>query len=92
LRPRSSFASATLLFAATACLSGCAFNPSLNLMGSYFPGWLFCILVASFLTLLVRFLLLRYHWEHQLAPLVVTYPAMAVLFCLSLWLILFGVR
>jgi hypothetical protein len=73
-------------------LAGCARNPSFSILGSYFPSWAFCIVVASFVLLLVRWLLKRFDLEHQLAPLVVVYPSLALLFCLSLWLVLFGVR
>lgn len=84
---RHAVASSSLIF-----LVGCAHNPSLNVLGSYFPGWVFCIFAASLLTLGVRFLLRRLQVEYQFAPLIVVYPSMAVLLCLSLWLILFGVR
>jgi hypothetical protein len=73
-------------------MAGCAGNPSLNLLGSYFPGWVLCIFVASLLTVALRFVLRRFQAEHQLAPLIVVYPSLAVLLCLTLWLILFGVR
>jgi hypothetical protein len=73
-------------------LTGCARNPSFSILGSYFPSWVFCIVVASFLTLLLRWVLQRLDWEYQLAPLVVIYPSLALLVCLSLWLLLFGVR
>jgi hypothetical protein len=81
------YAALPLLF-----LAGCAHNPSVNVLGSYFPGWVLCVFVASLLTVLLRFLLRRFGWEHQLAPLVVIYPAIAVLLCLTLWLIFFGAR
>ena len=73
-------------------LTGCARNPSFSILGSYFPSWAFCIVVASFLTLLLRWVLRRFDWEYQLAPLVVVYPSFALLLCLSAWLVLFGVR
>lgn len=71
---------------------GCAHNPSLNILGSYFPGWIFCIFVASLFTVAVRFLLRRLQLEYQFAPLIIIYPSLAVFVCLALWLLLFGVR
>jgi hypothetical protein len=73
-------------------LTGCARNPSFSILGSYFPSWAFCIVVASVLTLLIRWLLGRQGWEHQLSPPVVVYPSLALLLCLLLWLVLYGVR
>jgi hypothetical protein len=86
-RLRNSLATLSLML-----VVGCAHNPSLNVLGSYFPGWVFCIFVASLLTVALRFLLRRLQLEYQLAPLIVVYPSFAVLLCLTLWLILFGVR
>ena len=43
-------------------------------------------------TVLVRIALKRLNVEHQLAPLVVVYPAMAAFLCFTLWLIFFGGR
>jgi hypothetical protein len=83
-----------VLLALAGCVNftGCARNPSFSILGSYFPSWAFCIVVASFLTLLLRWVLRRFDWEYQLAPLVVIYPSLALLLCLSVWLVLFGVR
>lgn len=84
-----------LLVTVTGCgfaLTGCARNPSFSILGSYFPSWAFCIVVASVLTLSLRWVLRRLNWEYQLAPLVLIYPCVALILCLSLWLVLYGVR
>ncbi len=35
-------------------LSGCQQAPSFNVLGSYFPAWLFCLFVAMVLTVVAR--------------------------------------
>lgn len=70
-------------------LTGCERAPSINVLGSFFPAWLFCILAAIALTVASRFLLIRARLDAELGPGVVIYPCMAALFAFSLWLIFF---
>ncbi len=67
-------------------------DPSFDLFGSYFPSWMLCMAIGVLATVLVRIALKRFDLEHQLAPLVVVYPAMAAFFCFTLWLVFFGGR
>jgi hypothetical protein len=71
-----------------ACLSqaGCGRAPSFDILGSFFPAWLLCFIVAIFLTALSRELLRRYV---EIAWPVVTYPSLTALFTFALWLTLF---
>jgi hypothetical protein len=68
-------------------LSGCSRAPSVEVLGSFFPAWLVCFLVAIALTALVRLALLRLRVEAAL-PLLI-YPSLAALFTFLLWLIFF---
>ena len=69
---------------------GCSQAPSFDILGSYFPAWLVCILagiavasiVASFLSKLGRQNLLR--WT------ILTYPCLAASVAFTLWLFFFG--
>jgi hypothetical protein len=64
--------------------------PSFNILGSYFPAWLFCVVIAILLTLLVRILVRRFAFEKHCQPVVVTYPCLAAFFAFSIWLLLFS--
>ena len=64
-----------------------AVAPSVNVLGAYFPDWMFCILGAFLVTFLVHHLL-RAIGVAQRAWLGV-YPALAVLLALSFWLVFF---
>jgi len=70
--------------------SGCSRAPSIEVIGSFFPAWMFCIIVALIITGLIRLELVRRGLEHKLGPLIVLYPGIAVAITCSLWLILFA--
>ena len=68
-------------------LSGCSRAPSVEVLGSFFPAWLVCFIVAIVLTVLARLALLRLRVELALPILV--YPSLAALFTFLLWLVFF---
>jgi hypothetical protein len=63
--------------------------PSLDVFGSYFPIWMFCIGAAVLLTLAVRFVLVRSKLDTELGPRFLVYPSMVALFACAIWLVLF---
>jgi hypothetical protein len=75
------------LLLATPLLSSCSRAPSVEVLGSFFPAWLVCFIVAIVLTALVRLALLRLRVQAAL-PLLL-YPSLAALFTFLLWLIFF---
>jgi len=70
--------------------SGCSRAPSIEVIGSFFPAWMFCIIAALIITGLIRLELVRRGLEKELAPLIVLYPSIAVAVTCSLWLVLFA--
>ena len=76
-----------LLLVVTPLLSSCSRAPSVDVLGSFFPAWLLCFVVAIVLTALVRLALLRLRLKAAL-PMVV-YPSLAALFTFLLWLVFF---
>jgi hypothetical protein len=75
----------TLVFA----LTGCARSPSFNVLGSYFPAWIACIVASIVATALVRFVLNRLQWEQQVPALPLFYFSMALLIACLIWLVAF---
>ena len=65
----------------------CSRAPSVDVLGSFFPAWLVCFIVAIVLTALVRLALLRLHMK--VAFPVLLYPSLVALFTFALWLIFF---
>ncbi len=76
-----------LLLAAS--LAGCSLPPSIPVLGAYFPGWLFCLVGALVLTVMVRALLMRLNLERLVGSPVVLYSALYALFSLLLWVSFF---
>jgi YtcA family len=74
------FVSALLL------MTGCGRAPSFDILGSFFPAWLVCLVVAILLTVISRALLSRYV---EIAWPVLVYPSSTALFSFALWLLLF---
>jgi len=83
----SRFARFLPLLPAAPLLSSCSRAPSVEVLGSFFPAWLLCFIVAIVLTALARLALLRLRVKAAL-PLLV-YPSLAALFTFLLWLIFF---
>jgi hypothetical protein len=75
---------AMVLFA----LGGCSSAPSRSILGSYFPSWMICALIAMALTIVVRAGLAKAGVEVP-APIVV-YLAMTMAFSFGLWLLWLG--
>ena len=76
-----------VLFSTTPLLAGCSRAPSVEVLGSFFPAWLVCFVVAIVLTALARFALLQLRVKAALPMLV--YPSLAALFTFVLWLLFF---
>jgi hypothetical protein len=68
-------------------LSGCSQAPSVEVLGSFFPAWLVCFILAIMLTALVRFLMARLRVKVALPILM--YLGLAAFFTFALWLMFF---
>ena len=77
---RSVFMPALLL------ITGCGRAPSFDILGSFFPAWLVCLVVAILLTVVSRMVLNRYV---PIAWPVLVYPSLTAVFALLSWLALF---
>ncbi len=63
---------------------------SQDVLGAYFPSWMFCAVAALVATALVRWLFVRAGVDRILAAPVVVYLAMTVSFSLVGWLLWLG--
>ena len=66
-------------------------SPTVDVLGSYFPAWMACIITGLLLTLITRELLIGLKLNNHLypAPLPV-YLGMLMLFTFAVWLALFN--
>jgi len=70
-------------------LAGCAFSPTVDVLGSYFPSWMLCIILGLVITLIARLLLIGFgiYAQMRLRPLIIS--CMAILFTLAVWGVFF---
>jgi hypothetical protein len=79
----------SLILLLAASLAGCArfHSPTIDVLGSYFPAWMICMVCGLALTLIARLLFVAARLRVYPAPVV--YPCLMALFTLAVWLILF---
>ncbi len=87
-RLKQSFKSGLLLLPAL-LVCGCARSPSFNVLGSYFPGWIICIVVGVLAASLLRVFINRIGWERSIPALPLFYFSLALLIACALWLVTF---
>jgi lipopolysaccharide export LptBFGC system permease protein LptF len=71
-------------------VTGCSYSPSFNLLGSYFPAWIFCFAIATALTTVIHTLFTKTRIVNELWPLPVVYPCLIVFLSCTLWIIFFN--
>ena len=68
-------------------LTGCGRAPTFDVVGSFFPAWLFCLATSILLTVLARWLF--QHLRVAVAPQILIYPSLTAASAFALWLIFF---
>jgi hypothetical protein len=69
---------------------GCSRNPNIEVLGSYFPGWMLSLVFGVALTFAAHALLRKKSLNYLIGHPAVVYPCMVVLFTCLLWLSLFA--
>jgi len=78
-----------LLLLGVFALAGCQRAPTIDVLGSFFPAWLLCLVLGILLAAGARFLLVALHLEEALSPPLLMYACLTALFTFALWLIFF---
>jgi hypothetical protein len=86
-RLRSNF----ILVTAGLLLAGChsTHSPTVDVLGSYFPAWIICIVIGLALTIIARLFLIGFKLDKHLRPAPLVYLCLMVCFTLLVWLIFF---
>lgn len=74
--------------ACTLLLVGCSRAPSVDVMGSFFPAWLVCLVSAIGFAAAVRLGLTRF--QIKVAIPILFSPSLTVIFAFVLWLLFFS--
>ncbi|WP_263411450.1 YtcA family lipoprotein [Terriglobus tenax] len=86
----NSFFRAVLMFLALCLMVGCARNPNVEIVGSYFPGWMVSLALGVVLTAVVHVLLRREGLLSSVGHPAIIHPALLVFFTALLWLCFFA--
>ena len=71
-------------------LTGCSRAPTFNILGSFFPSWLICLVAGILLAAITNRIFARFALDKEILWPVVVYPCLALLFACAFWLILFS--
>jgi YtcA family len=71
-------------------LTGCSRAPTFNILGSFFPSWLICLVSGILLAAIANRIFARFALDKEILWPVVVYPCLALFFACALWLILFS--
>ena len=80
--------SLTVLAVGLLC-AGCNGAPAIDVIGSFFPAWMVCIIAAVVLAFVVRYFLLKDQLESEVGHLAIFYPCVVVFVTGGLWLLFF---
>ena len=86
-RLRSNFILVTAGFLLPGCHS--THSPTVDVLGSYFPAWIFCIVMGLMLTIIARQFLTGFKLDPHLRPAPLVYLCLTICFTLAVWLIFF---
>ena len=74
-------------------VSGCGgagfHSPVIDVLGSYFPAWLVCIVTGLTLTLIARLVFIALKLNAALHPAGIVYPCLILIFTMAVWLLLY---
>ena len=69
--------------------TGCNEAPSVDVLGSFFPAWMVCVIAAVVMAFGVRYVLLKFQLESEVGHVGVFYPCVVIFLACGLWLLLF---
>lgn len=71
-------------------IAGCGRAPSFNILGSFFPAWLICMIAGVVLAAISNRVFAFFKIDNEIAWSIAVYPCLALLFACALWLIFFS--
>ena len=90
VRSPRSWRRACWTLAAAELLTGCGRAPSFNILGSFFPAWLVCLISGVLLAALANRAFALVKLDQSIPWSIVVYPCLAFFFACTLWLIFFS--
>jgi len=76
--------------ASAGCLASWTRSPTIDVLGSYFPSWMVCILLGLAGTIIARQILVGLRLDAHLRTAGLVYVSMMVLWTMTAWLVIFN--
>jgi hypothetical protein len=64
-------------------------SPTIDILGSYFPAWMICIVSGLTLTLVSRWIIRAYHLEPYASPAPLIYTCLMLIYTFVIWIIFY---
>jgi len=64
-------------------------SPTIDILGSYFPAWMICIVTGLTLTLVSRWIVRAYHLEPYASPTPLIYSCLTIIYTFVTWIIFY---
>ena|ERR1043166_150081 len=64
-------------------------SPTIDILGSYFPAWMICIVSGLTLTLISRWIIRAYHLEPYAFPAPLIYACLTIIYTFVTWIIFY---
>jgi YtcA family len=64
-------------------------SPTIDILGSYFPAWMICIVSGLTLTLVNRWVIRAYHLELYASPAPLIYTCLTIIYTFMTWIIFY---
>jgi len=64
-------------------------SPTVDVLGSYFPAWMVCIISGLTLTLIADWIVQMCHLKPYLGPAPLIYSSLAIIFTFAIWILFY---
>jgi hypothetical protein len=64
-------------------------SPTIDILGSYFPAWMICIVSGLTLTLVSRWVIRAYHLEPYVSPAPLIYTCLTIIYTFVTWIVFY---
>ena len=64
-------------------------SPTIDIVGSYFPAWMICIVSGLTLTLVSRWIIRAYHLEPYASPAPLIYSCLTIIYTFVTWIVFY---
>jgi len=64
-------------------------SPTVDVLGSYFPAWMICIVSGLMLTLVAHWIVQVCHVKPYLGPVPLIYSCLMIIFTFAIWILFY---